>query len=552
MEREKKARKEESFSDFFEAAKDYLAAAKEYETQNEPALQKIVVDCFYRAGACYTELEEYKKAILCYKKVVQTAMNIQIPEDKIDIYRKVANCCGDIAACLLAENKDNPNYEAAQKFLIRGNEFFKKVSELEDDIMKKYVEERVVLYNGYISMINMLLEKPEEAEMVNKESKELIEKYKIKGIGANTSQFIELLLNKKSDDAKSVITNIIEPDSQSLAFSGSHLRAALLGLFHESIFKVNPDARIELKKVAIVEGGGIRLNFKAVKSLILHMLFFANPKIPKTQWRETAGWMIGKIDSEDVQVNDSFPIMTGTSTEFMFQDEHYIRASIIDSDLYDSGTGEFVVGWYHSHPGLSLFLSPTDIGNQLGFQGPGLNPKAIALVFDHTQFDKFKKNYGFKVFRLNDPTEGEASAYHEVKFDVFGMPDEFWDEVEFLVEDFIGNIQETKEMVSLKVLSEKLGYAEILIRDLVSELKKDGIIRDIYVDLQEDNLITHQDMENLIVQMVKENKELPWSLPMNRFALNEGTLKFTLEKLMQKGLIKGIVRNTKEDFLRTN
>ena len=552
MENEKKARKEESYSNFFEASKYYLAAAKEYEDQNEPALQKIIVDCLYRAGACYTELEEYKKAILCYKKVVQSAMKIQVPEDKVDIFRKVANCCGDIAACLLAENKENPNYDASQKFLIRGNEFFKKVAELEDEIMKKYVEERIILYNGYISMANILLEKPEEAETINKESKELIGSYKIKGIAAATAEFIDLLLSKKLDDAKTILTNNIEPDSQSLAFSGSHLRAALLGLFHESLIKFNPNARMELKKVTIVEGGGVRLNFKAVKSFILHMLFFANPKIPKTQWRETAGWMIGKIDSEDVQVNDSFPIMTGTATEFMFQDDHYVRASIIDSDLYDSGTGEFVVGWYHSHPGLGLFLSPTDIGNQLGFQGPGLNPKAIALVFDHTKFDKFKKDYGIKVFRLNDPTEGEASAFHEVKFDVYGMPEEFWDDVEFLVEDFIGTIQETKEKVSLKELSEKLGFAEILIRDLVTELKKDGIIRDIYVDLQEDNLITHQDMEELIVKMVEENKELPWALPMNRFALNEGTLKFSLEKLVQRGLIKGIVRNTKEDFLRIN
>ena len=52
--------------------------------------------------------------------------------------------------------------------------------------------------------------------------------------------------------------------------------------------------------------------------------------------------------------------------------------------------------------------------------------------------------------------------------------------------------------------------------------------------------------------LIEENKELPWALPMNRFALNEGTLKFTFEKLMQRGLIKGVIRNTKEDFLRTD
>ena len=50
--------------------------------------------------------------------------------------------------------------------------------------------------------------------------------------------------------------------------------------------------------------------------------------------------------------------------------------------------------------------------NQLGWQTP-LNPSAIGMVFDHTYLEK-KGDLGFRTFRLDDPTKGQMSGYHEV------------------------------------------------------------------------------------------------------------------------------------------
>ncbi len=72
----------------------------------------------------------------------------------------------------------------------------------------------------------------------------------------------------------------------------------------------------------------------------------------------------------------------------------------------------FSCGWYHSHPGLDIFFSSTDVRNQLGWQTP--NPSAIGIVFDHTYLEK-PGDLGFRAFRLNNPNKGQMSGYHEVQ-----------------------------------------------------------------------------------------------------------------------------------------
>ena len=76
-----------------------------------------------------------------------------------------------------------------------------------------------------------------------------------------------------------------------------------------------------------------------------------------------------------------------------------------------------ISGWYHSHPGLSLFLSQTDIINQLGYQV--VNPKAIALVFDHTKI--ISKDPPVALFQLNNPLYGASTGYHEVEYYIGGI-----------------------------------------------------------------------------------------------------------------------------------
>jgi len=62
---------------------------------------------------------------------------------------------------------------------------------------------------------------------------------------------------------------------------------------------------------------------------------------------------------------------------------------------------------------LKTFLSKVDVRNQLGFQTDA-NPKAIAIVFDHTYLEN-EGDIGFRAYRLDDIRKGINSEWHEVE-----------------------------------------------------------------------------------------------------------------------------------------
>lgn len=129
------------------------------------------------------------------------------------------------------------------------------------------------------------------------------------------------------------------------------------------------------------------------------------------------GVLIGHLEGEpdkkgimEVIVEDAVPISHGGSIEVAFAPEDYVTFSMVDAEFAEKGW--FSIGWYHSHPGLKIFFSSTDIKNMLGWQTP--NPSAIGIVFDHTFLDK-PGDMGFRSFRLEDPSKGQTSGYYEVK-----------------------------------------------------------------------------------------------------------------------------------------
>ncbi|MBN2151346.1 MAG: hypothetical protein JW839_07875 [Candidatus Lokiarchaeota archaeon] len=160
---------------------------------------------------------------------------------------------------------------------------------------------------------------------------------------------------------------------------------------------------------------------EAYLKALLHVLRFGSNGLAKDSWVEVYGWLVGKLEGADsniVHIYDAVPIHHGKDVEVHWDADAYVRAAEFDEQLYQKAEenptmkGFFVVGWYHSHPGLDLFLSPTDVTNHLGFQGP--NPNSIAVVFDHTKIVPYK-HLGFKAFRLEEPSP--ESDYIEVEFD---------------------------------------------------------------------------------------------------------------------------------------
>jgi len=160
------------------------------------------------------------------------------------------------------------------------------------------------------------------------------------------------------------------------------------------------------------------LKFQAYKDIVLHSTRFANPGINKDRWREVYGFLVGTIENDNVVIYEAIPMVHGGATEVEFEEQHYIEAAEINEKAAEKGL--FLVGWYHSHPGLQIFLSSIDIKNHIGYQG--LNEKAIALVIDPS---KISSTYsGFEIFRLDDSTSLNSS-YHKEDWRITDLDEKF-------------------------------------------------------------------------------------------------------------------------------
>ncbi len=155
----------------------------------------------------------------------------------------------------------------------------------------------------------------------------------------------------------------------------------------------------------------------AYYKMLVHVLRFGNKARDRRQFKEVMGILIGRVEGEpdkkgirDVIIEDAVPISHGGAIEVAFAPEDYITFSMVDAAYAEKNW--FSCGWYHSHPGLDIFFSSTDIRNQLGWQTP--NPSAIGIVFDHTHLEK-PGDLGFRAFRLDNPAKGQMSGYHEIK-----------------------------------------------------------------------------------------------------------------------------------------
>lgn len=162
----------------------------------------------------------------------------------------------------------------------------------------------------------------------------------------------------------------------------------------------------------------------AYLKMIKHVLRFGSLGLKKSQFKEAMGMLMGKLGEKkgavhDVIVVDAIPMTHGGHIEVAFKNEDYVTFTEIDSKYQEQGI--FNVGWYHSHPGLTSFLSSTDVLNQIGFQTT--NPSAIAIVWDHQLLEE-ENHAGFEIFRLTELSKLANSEYKEVKYEVL-PPDDY-------------------------------------------------------------------------------------------------------------------------------
>jgi proteasome lid subunit RPN8/RPN11 len=158
----------------------------------------------------------------------------------------------------------------------------------------------------------------------------------------------------------------------------------------------------------------VKIKPTAYYKMLVHVLRFGSRVRDQSDYKEVMGILIGHLEGDgeikNVIIDDAVPISHGGAIEVRFKPQDYAKFSTIDEQL--ANKNQFSVGWYHSHPNLGIFFSGTDVVNQLGWQTQW-NPSGIGIVFDHTYLEN-QNDLGFRTFRLDDPSKGQSSGYHEV------------------------------------------------------------------------------------------------------------------------------------------
>ncbi len=158
----------------------------------------------------------------------------------------------------------------------------------------------------------------------------------------------------------------------------------------------------------------IFLSYNAYRRIIGYAMRYGNKDLPQKDWREVYGILIGSIkDNKEVIIKDAIPVMVGARTYVEYKSKHYVDTAQFNTAVYERSIQDdkedFFVGWWHTHPGIGFIFSPRDIETQLFYQG--VNPFAIALVFDHTEIESSTYFLGVAGIRLKNPDRGIMATY---------------------------------------------------------------------------------------------------------------------------------------------
>ncbi|MHA2128754.1 MAG: Mov34/MPN/PAD-1 family protein [Promethearchaeota archaeon] len=156
------------------------------------------------------------------------------------------------------------------------------------------------------------------------------------------------------------------------------------------------------------------LKLKAYKRIVGYAHRYANNSLSSDKWREVYGILIGSIENDkDVIVKDAIPMVVGDRAGVKYENKQYVDMAQIDATVFERSIqderNDFIIGWFHTHPGFGFFFSPIDQLTHLGYQLP--NPYAVALIFDHTERGSDAHYLGIAGLRVKDPGLGISSTY---------------------------------------------------------------------------------------------------------------------------------------------
>jgi len=158
----------------------------------------------------------------------------------------------------------------------------------------------------------------------------------------------------------------------------------------------------------------VYISYNAYKRIAGYAMRYGSNDLPQKAWREVYGILIGSIkENKEVIVKDAIPVMVGDRAYVEYKSKHYVDTAQFNTAIFERAIQDdkedFFVGWWHTHPGIGFIFSPRDIETQLFYQG--VNPYAIALVFDHCQKESKSYYLGIAGIRLKNPDRGMFATY---------------------------------------------------------------------------------------------------------------------------------------------
>jgi len=231
----------------------------------------------------------------------------------------------------------------------------------------------------------------------------------------------------------------------------------------------------------------VLLTLKAYKRIVGYVIRYANKNINTGKWREVYGILIGAIENDSkVIIKDAIPMVVGDRAGVKYENKQYVDMAQIDASVYERSVqdnkNDFIVGWFHTHPGFGFFFSPIDCMTQLGYQLP--NPFALGLIFDHTKVGSNSHFLGIAGLRLKNPERGISSTYDLIELEYEFEENLMNKEVEAVIKKVDKYIE--------KVLKEVEYIGEILRKKALAQLQRNyGLI----LVPKEDVVITNDEIE---------------------------------------------------------
>ena len=190
--------------------------------------------------------------------------------------------------------------------------------------------------------------------------------------------------------------------------------------------------------------------------------------------KETIGLLIGRQNNnylivEDIRISQK----EGTAVHVEFKEEELIQTTIEISKRSDD---RVIVGWIHTHPNLTAFMSGTDISTQEIYQS--LMDEAIAIVIDSVKFMKTMniQDLDLKVFRIdkNKPVSLEYKVFDNLQI---GLSSYLKLDIKDLMEINLENFEGVNDIEDNMLIDFEKEFKKMNMKNEYENLVKNKIIK---------------------------------------------------------------------------